>query len=68
MPSVFFSLPFLRGTPTWEPRFDQGQPLSLSLLGLCVGGDTHVLSHFVFVFFQLLNYDFLLSWLEYDFK
>lgn len=57
MPSVFFSLSFLRGTLTWEPRFDRGQPLSLSLLGLCVGGDTHVLSLcflgviLVFIFF-----------------
>lgn len=40
---------------------DLTKPVSLSLLGLCVGGDTHVLSFFAFWFLEVIALFFSLK-------
>lgn len=70
VPSVFFS-PFWE--ECWPGNSDLTKPVSLSLLGLCVGGDTHVLSFFafwfleviVFIFFFEVKLIYLVTWYFY---
>ena len=70
MPSVFFS-PFWE--ECWPGNPDLTKPVSLSLLGLCVGGDTHVLSFFgfwfldvmIFIFFFEVKLMYLVTWYFY---
>ena len=49
----------------WPGNPDWTKPVSLSLLGLCVGGDTHVLSFFCFLVFGGYCFYFFL-WSKID--